>query len=70
MAGHEPSPDGVFYPKLRVTCPCGRFFYVGLNGQAVPMILHDLPPCRLFLDNDLPDFLRLVRQHLTAKAQA
>lgn len=70
MAGHEKATAGVFRPQLQVTCTCGRLFYVGHNAEGVPMILHELEPCRLFLENDLPDFLRLVRQHITAKAQA
>lgn len=60
----------VFFPQIQATCLCGRAFYIGHNEQGVPSILHDLQPCRAFLDNDLPDFLHLVREHLTAKAQA
>jgi hypothetical protein len=71
MAGHKKPEETVdFRPQLQVTCTCGCLFFVGHNSKGVPMVLHDLPACRLFVDNDLPEFLRLVRQHLTAKAQA
>lgn len=59
-----------FFPKIEATCLCGQRFLIGHNGEGFPTIVHDLPPCRAFIDNDLPDFLHLVRLHLTAKAQA
>lgn len=57
-------------PQSRATCLCGRSFYIGFTEAGVPAVVHEQQPCRAFLDNDLPDFLHLVREHLTAKAQA
>ncbi len=72
MAGREarkPKPE-VFHPQLESTCLCGRMFLVGYRGDGVPAIMHDLPPCPTFIEHDLPEYLVLVRQHLSAKARA
>jgi hypothetical protein len=52
-------------PKIRVRCICcSEWVVLGEYGpDSKPIALHPIPQCKLFIESDLLEYVKKLRQH-------
>jgi len=60
----EPGGEVKVRQQLRVRCTCGLWVILGETGpKNEPIALHPMPQCKLFIETDLLEYVRTLRQH-------
>ncbi len=61
----DPDTEVDVRPKIRVRCICcQQWVILGEYGSdAKPIAMHPLPQCKLFLETDLLEYVKRLRQH-------
>ncbi len=63
----KPSKQGELVevrPQYKIRCTCGLWITLGeLVAGGEPIVLHPLPQCAFFRENDLLTYVRTLRQY-------
>lgn len=59
-----------FKPEIEIICPfCGLSAQAGEDDKGDPAIIHKMPPCQMFLDHEVDEYLYFARKEIERKTK-